>query len=171
MGDGRWRTLFVTIIIRWLTNLRCPNTWDLIKASLLMKRSFCTSCITASWLQVCFYIPYRIKFPSRKSSVQLYGTPVQLKCLKCATSVQLPMLFLYHFGACSTTRLPSLCNYTMSYVQSASVFKGATRCDVAWSYVGISPKRKGWCSTAAVGISLTYETKVIEPVGEPSNTT
>ena len=25
--------------------------------------------------------------------------------------------------------------------------------------------------TAAVGISLRYETKVIEPVGEPSNTT
>ena len=43
--------------------------------------------------------------------------------------------------------------------------------DVALSYVGISQKRKGWCSIAVVGISLRYETKVIEPVGEPSNTT
>ena len=41
----------------------------------------------------------------------------------------------------------------------------------ARSYVGISPKRKGWCSTTAVGISLSEETKVIEPVGEPCNTT
>ena len=32
-----------------------------------------------------------------------------------------------------------------------------------------SQKRNGLCSTAAVGISLRYETKVIEPVGEPSN--
>ena len=106
MGDGRWRTLFVTIIIRWLTNLRCPNTWDLTKASLLMKRSFCTSCITASWLQVCFYIPYRIKFPSRHSSVQLLWYWCATKSLKCAT------------------RLPSLCNYTMPCMRKVqSVFK------------------------------------------------
>ena len=37
-------------------------------------------------------------------------------------------------------------------------------------YVGISPKRKGWCNTSTVGISLSDETKVIAPVGEPRNT-
>ena len=34
--------------------------------------------------------------------------------------------------------------------------------DVGLNYVGISPKRKGWCSTTTVGISLSDETKVIE---------
>ena len=43
--------------------------------------------------------------------------------------------------------------------------------DVCLNYVGISPKRKGRCSTATVGISLSDETKVIELVGEPRNTT
>ena len=43
--------------------------------------------------------------------------------------------------------------------------------DVCLNYVGISPKRKGSCNTATVGISLSDETKVIEPVGEPRNTT
>ena len=43
--------------------------------------------------------------------------------------------------------------------------------DCGLNYVGISPKRKGRCSTATVGISLSDETKVIEPVGEPHNTT
>ena len=43
--------------------------------------------------------------------------------------------------------------------------------DVGLNFVGISPKRKGFCSTATVGISLSDETKVIEPVVEPSNTT
>ena len=38
------------------------------------------------------------------------------------------------------------------------------------SYVGISSKRRGWCSTVEISISLSYETKVINPVGEPSNT-
>ena len=42
--------------------------------------------------------------------------------------------------------------------------------DVAWSYIGISPKRKRWCSTVTVSISLSYETKFVNPVGEPSNT-
>ena len=32
--------------------------------------------------------------------------------------------------------------------------------DVASTTSEFPPKRKGWCSTAAVGISLSYETKV-----------
>ena len=43
--------------------------------------------------------------------------------------------------------------------------------DACLNYVGISPKRRGWCSTTMVGISLSDETKVIEPVGELHNTT
>ena len=43
--------------------------------------------------------------------------------------------------------------------------------DVGLNYVGISPKRKGWCSTSTVGISLSDENKVIELVGESRNTT
>ena len=38
--------------------------------------------------------------------------------------------------------------------------------DGSWNYTGISLEREGWCSTSTVGISLSYETKVIEPVGE-----
>ena len=32
--------------------------------------------------------------------------------------------------------------------------------DGSWNYVGISLEREGWCSTATVGISLSYEIKV-----------
>ena len=42
--------------------------------------------------------------------------------------------------------------------------------DVCLNYVSISPKRKGLCSTTTVCISLSDETMVIEPVGEPRNT-
>ena len=45
-------------------------------------------------------------------------------------------------------------------ILDSSFFVSSFIINVAWSYVGISPKRKGWCITAAVGISLRYETKV-----------
>ena len=95
MGDGRWRTLFVTTIIRWWTNLHCPNTWDPTKASHLMKRSFCASCMTGTWLQVwCFSISLKeLSFPLGSPVCNCYGTTVQLKWLNYATGVQLPMLF------------------------------------------------------------------------------
>ena len=91
MGDGRWRTLFVTTIIRLWTNLHYPNTWDPTKASHLMKRSFCASCITATWLQVwCFSISLKeLSFPLGSPVCNCYGTTVQLKWLNCATAVQL----------------------------------------------------------------------------------
>ena len=127
MGDGRWRTLFVTTIIRSWTNLHCPNTWDPTKASHLMKRSFCASCITATWLQVwCFSISLEeLSFPLGSPVCNCYGTTVQLKWLNCATGVQLVCNWNdFTFGACCATRLSLLCKYTMSCMQKLqSVFK------------------------------------------------